>query len=74
MNKTAKVITAFFVLIFLSSSYMLLKGHHEQHRFDANKMESRRTDDYISTLRCYFEGWKVERLPLSENFRKKIQK
>ena len=73
MNKTPKVIIAFFVLVFLVSSYFLLKTHYEQHRYDANKIESRRTDDYISTLRCFFEGWKVERLPLSENFRKKYK-
>ena len=73
MNKTPKVIIAFFVLIFLVLSYFLLKTHYEQHRYDANKIESRRTDDYISTLRCFFEGWKVERLPLSENFRKKYK-
>ena len=73
MSKTPKVIATIFILIFLVASYFLLKGHHEQHRFDANKIEARRTDDYISTLRCFFEGWKVERLPLSENFRKKYK-
>ena len=73
MSKTPKAIIIFFTLIFLAASYFLLKGHHEEHRFDANKIEARRTDDYISTLRCFFEGWKVERLPLSENFRKKYK-
>ena len=73
MNKTPKVIILFFVLMFLASSYMLLKGHHEEHKFDVNRIPARETYDYSSTLRCFFEKWNIDILPLSENFRKKYK-
>ena len=55
MSKTPKAIITIFILIFLASSYMLLKGHNEVHKFDANKIPTKRTYDYGSTLRCVFE-------------------
>ena len=72
-SKKPKAIATFFILIFLSSSYMLLKGHHEEHKFDVNRIPARETYDYSSTLRCFFEKWNIDILPLSENFRKKYK-
>ena len=73
MNKTPKVIIIFFILIFLVSSYFLLKGHYEGHKFDVNRIPSRRTYDYGSTLRCVFERRDWSGLQISENFSKKYK-
>lgn len=75
MIKLSKVISIFFVLIFLISSYFLLKGHYEQHKFDINKIPERKLDyyDYGSMLRCAFERRNWDGLALSENFKKKYK-
>ena len=73
MSKTPKAIIIFFALIFLSSSYMLLKGHYEGHKFDANKIPTKRTYDYGSTLRCVFERKDWSGLQISENFSNKYK-
>ena len=72
-SKKPKAIATILILIFLTSSYMLLKGHHEEHKFDVNRIPARETYDYSSTLRCFFEKWNIDILPLSENFRKKYK-
>ena len=73
MNKMPKRIAIFFILIFFISSYFLLKGHYEQHKFDINKIPDRRTYDYSSTLRCVFERKDWSGLQISENFSKKYK-
>lgn len=73
MIKTPKIIITFFILIFLVTSYFLLKGHYEGHKFDVNKIPSRRTYDYASTLRCVFERRDWSGLQISENFSKKYK-
>ena len=73
MNKAPKRIAIFFILIILISSYFLLKWHYEEHRFDSNKIEARRTDDYISLLRVLFERGNWKGLPISEKFREKYK-
>lgn len=73
MNRVLKSIIIFFVVIFLISSYFLLKNHYEQHRFDINKVSIRKTTDLSSALRGCFESSNWSTLPLSENFRKKYK-
>lgn len=73
MIKTPKITVIFFILIFLISSYFLLKGHYEEHKFDKNKIPNRMTYDYSSTLRCVFERNDWSGLQISENFSKKYK-
>ena len=73
MSKVSKFMILIFVFIFLISSYFLLKGHYEQHRFDINKISSRKTTDLRSVLRGCFESKNWDNLPLSENFRTKYK-
>ena len=73
MNKTPKAIIIFFALVFFASSYMLLKGHYEGHKFDVNKIPTKRTYDYGSTLRCVFERKDWSGLQISENFSNKYK-
>ena len=73
MNKTPKSIILFFVFIFLIVSYSLFKRHYEGHKFDVNKIPTRRTYDYASTLRCVFERYDWSGLQISENFSKKYK-
>ena len=73
MSKTPKAIITIFILIFLAYSYMLLKGHNEVHKFDANKIPTKRTFDYGSTLRCVFERKDWSGLQISENFSNKYK-
>ena len=68
-----KFIGIFLILIFVVYSYFLLKGHYEEHKFDANKISTRRTYDYGSTLCLAFERRNWNSLFLSENFRKKYK-
>ena len=72
-SKTPKAIATIFILIFLTSSYMLLKGHYEGHKFDVNKIPTKRTYDYGSTLRCVFERKDWSGLQISENFSNKYK-
>ena len=72
-SKTPKAIATVFILIFLASSYMLLKGHYEGHKFDVNKIPTKRTYDYGSTLRCVFERKDWSGLQISENFSNKYK-
>ena len=75
MNKTPKAIIIFFALIFSVSSYFLLKGHYEEHKFDINRIPERKIDqyDYSSLLRCVFERKNWNGLSLSESFRNKYK-
>ena len=73
MSKTPKAIATIFILMFLTSSYMLLKGHYEGHKFDVNKIPTKRTYDYGSTLRCVFERKDWSGLQISENFSNKYK-
>ena len=73
MNKTPKAIIIFFALIFLVASHFLLKGHYEGHKFDVNKIPTKRTYDYGSTLRCVFERKDWSGLQISENFSNKYK-
>ena len=73
MNKTPKAIISLFILIFLVASHFLLKGHYEGHKFDVNKIPTKRTYDYGSTLRCVFERKDWSRLQISENFSNKYK-
>lgn len=72
MNKMPKVIAIFFTLIFLITSYFLLKGHYEKHKFDVNRIPNRVTNDYVSALRCVFERKNWDGL-VTENFKKKYK-
>ena len=72
MSKAPKVVVIFFVLIFLISSYFLLKGHYEEHKFDVNRIPKRLTNDYTSALRCVFERKNWDGL-VTENFKKKYK-
>ena len=73
MSKGLKFIIFIFVFIFMLSSYFLLKGHYEQHKFDINKVSSRKTTDLGSALRGCFEEKNWDNLPLSDNFRNKYK-
>ena len=73
MKKSSKVATLFLALVFLLSSYMLLKGHYEQHRFDINKVSEKKTSDYGSVLLRVFEQRNWDDLQLSKNFREKYK-
>lgn len=73
MNKTPKAIISLFILIFLVASHFLLKGHYEGHKFDVNKIPTKRTYDYGSTLRCVFERKDWSGLQISENFSNKYK-
>ena len=68
-----KFIGIFLILIFVVYSYFLLKDHYENHKFDMNKIPTRRTRDYGSTLCLAFAQRNWSRLYLSENFRKKYK-
>ncbi|MBO6134708.1 MAG: hypothetical protein J6O09_02940 [Lachnospiraceae bacterium] len=70
MTKTLKIIAIIFILIFMISSYFLLKGHYERHMFDLNKISIRKTTDFGAVLCGCFENSDWRTLPLSENFRK----
>ena len=73
MSKVLKFIIFIFVFIFMLLSYFLLKGHYEQHKFDINKVSSRKTTDLGSVLRGCFEEKNWDNLPLSDNFRNKYK-
>ena len=73
MSKVSKFVILIFIFIFLISSYFLLKRHYEQHRFDINKISSRKTTDLNSALEGCFVSKNWDNLPLSENFRKKYK-
>ena len=73
MNKTSKIIILFFVFIFITTSYFLLKNHYEKHKYDLNKTSIRKTTDYSSVLRGCFESKQWDTLPLSDNFRNKYK-
>ena len=73
MSKTPKAIITIFTLIFLVASHFLLKGHYEGHKFDVNKIPTKRTYDYGSTLRCVFERKDWSGLQISENFSNKYK-
>ena len=73
MSKVLKFIIFIFVFTFMITSYFLLKSHYEQHKFDINKVSSRKTTDLGSALRGCFEEKNWDNLPLSDNFRNKYK-
>ena len=73
MNRAIKIKILIIIITFFVPSYFLLKGHYEQHKYDLNKIPTRKTLDYSSTLRGVFEKKKWDSLQLSESFKNKYK-
>lgn len=74
MKKMMKIIICVLVIILsLTTSYIILAKHHNEHQYDINKIEARKCYEPNLVLEAAIERKNWNGLALSENFRNKFK-
>lgn len=72
-NKIIMLACLFVIVISIVCSYRLLSNYHEEHKFDENIIESRKSLEPCSILNAAIERKKWDELALTDNFKNKYK-